>query len=65
MDVGLILQAAGVGMIVAIACQLLNKAGRDEQATLVSLIGIVLVLLLLMQEIGKLFDAVKSVFGIG
>ncbi len=63
MDVGLILKVVGVGMIVTVSCQILSKAGRDEQSMLVSLSGIVLVLLLLMGEIGKLYDTIRSVFG--
>lgn len=64
MDIGLLLKVAGVGMIVAVACQILSKTGRDEQATLVSVTGIVLVLLLLVDEIGALFDAIREVFGL-
>lgn len=63
MDVGLILKVVGVGMIVTVSCQILSKAGRDEQSMLVSLSGIVLVLLLLIGEIGKLYDAIRSIFG--
>ena len=63
MDVGLILKVVGVGMIVTVSCQILSKAGRDEQSMLVSLSGIVLVLVLLMGEIGKLYDTIRSVFG--
>ena len=64
MDIGLIMKVAGIGMIVTVACQILNKAGRDEQATLVSIAGIVIVLIMLVTEIGRLFDAVKEVFGL-
>lgn len=63
MDVGLVLKVAGVGMIVTVACQILTKAGRDEQSTLVSLTGIVIVLLMLIEEIGTLFSTVWRVFG--
>ena len=63
MDVSFILKIAGVGMIVVVCCQILSKMGRDEQATMVSVGGIILVLLLLVGEIGELFDAVKEVFG--
>ena len=63
MDVGLILKVVGVGMIVTVSCQILSKAGRDEQSMLVSLSGIVLVLLLLMGEIGKLYETIRAVFG--
>lgn len=64
MDVGLIMKVAGIGMIVTVACQILSKAGRDEQATLVSITGIVIVLIMLVSEIGTLFDTVKEVFGL-
>ena len=64
MDVGLILRVAGVGMLVSIACQILSKAGRDEQSMLVSIAGMVIVLLMLMEEIGRLFDTVRQVFGV-
>ena len=64
MDVGLILRVAGVGMLVSIACQILSKAGRDEQSMLVSIAGMVIVLLMLIEEIGRLFDAVRQVFGV-
>ena len=64
MDIGMVMKVAGVGITVAIACQILNKAGREEQAMLVSIAGIVLVLLLLVEEIGKLFDTVKGIFGL-
>lgn len=64
MDVGLILRVAGVGMLVSVACQILGKAGRDEQSMLVSIAGMVIVLLMLMEEIGRLFDTVRQVFGV-
>ena len=64
MDIGLIMKVAGIGMIVTVACQILSKAGRDEQATLVSITGIVIVLIMLVSEIGRLFDVVMEVFGL-
>lgn len=64
MDVGLVLKVAGVGLLVSVAQQILSRAGRDEQAMLVSIAGIVLVLLLLVEEIGRLFGLVESVFGL-
>lgn len=63
MDVGMILKVAGVGLTVSIAYQLLSKYGRDEQAVLVSLAGIVIVMLMLVDKIGTLFGSVRSVFG--
>ena len=64
MDVELLMKVAGIGMIVTVVCQVLNKAGRDEQATLVSITGIVVILLLVVEEIGALFDALRGIFGL-
>lgn len=64
MDIELIMKVAGVGMLVTVVCQILNKAGRDEQATLVSITGIIIILLLLVEEIGNLFGALREVFGL-
>ena len=64
MDVGLVLKGAGVGLLVSVAQQILSRAGRDEQAMLVSMAGLILVLLLLVEEIGNLFALVESVFGL-
>ena len=63
MDVSLVLKVAGVGLLVSVAQQILSRAGREEQAMLVSIAGIVLVLLLLIEEIGRLLSLVESVFG--
>ena len=63
MDVALILKIAGVGVLVSIASAILNKSGRDEQAMLVGVAGIVVVMLLLVGEIGNLFETIRSVFG--
>ena len=63
MDVSLILRVAGVGLMVAAAVQILQKIGRDEQATLVTVSGIVVVFLMLVGEIGELFAAVREIFG--
>lgn len=63
MDIGLILKIAGVGVLVSIASVILNKSGRDEQAMLLTVAGIVVVMLLLVGEIGNLFATVQSVFG--
>ena len=64
MDISLILKIAGVGIVVAIAYQMLQRMGRDEQATLLSLAGVVTVLLLVVGEIERLFSTVRGIFGI-
>ena len=64
MDIGFILKIAGIGMIVAVVCQILGKAGREDQSTMVSLGGIVLVWLILMERIGELIESLKRIFGL-
>jgi stage III sporulation protein AC len=64
MDVELILKVAGVGMIVAVVCQILSRVGRDDQSSMVSLAGVVVVLLLLAERIGALITMLRGAFGI-
>ena len=64
MDVSLLLKIAGIGMLVAVSCQVLSKIGREDQATMVSVAGIIVVLLILVGELGELFNTVKDVFGL-
>jgi len=63
LDIGIILKVAGVGILVSAASQILTKSGRDEQAMLVTVSGIIVVLIMLVQEIDELFSLVRSVFG--
>lgn len=64
MDIDLIFKIAAVGIIVAVLNQVLIRAGREEQATMTTIAGIVVVLSLLVKQISDLFDLVKSVFGL-
>lgn len=64
MDVNLIIKIAGIGMLVATACQVLSKSGRDEIAALVSVAGVIIVLSMLVTKIGEVFAGVKSIFGL-
>lgn len=63
MDIGVVLKVAGVGILVSVAAQILSKSGRDEQSMLVTISGIVVVFLMLIEEIDKLFSLIRSVFG--
>lgn len=63
MDVDLIFKVAAIGMLVAILNILLKKSDRDEQALLVTIIGLIIVLLIVVQEVAKLFDTIRSLFG--
>ncbi len=60
----LIFKIAAVGILVAILNQVLSRTGRDEQAMLVTLTGLVVVLLVLVEEIGRLFSTLRQVFGL-
>lgn len=64
MSAELILKIAGIGILVAVACQILSKTGREEQATFVAVAGIIIAILMLVGEIGGLFDKIRSVFGL-
>ena len=64
MNTELIPKIAGLGILVAVACQILAKTGRDEQATFVAVAGIIIALVMLVGEIGGLFDKIQSVFGL-
>ena len=64
MDVDLIFQIAGIGIIVAVLHQLLVRSGREEQALLTTIAGLSVVLFIIVQKIGELFDMVKSIFNL-
>ncbi len=64
MEIELVLKAAGVGMIIAVVCQILSKAGRDEQSTMVSLVGMVVIFMLLAQRIGEVIKILRDVFSL-
>lgn len=63
MDVSLILKITGIGLLVSVACQVLSKSGRDEQATLLSIGGIIIVMLLIVSELDTLFSTLSKIFG--
>ena len=63
MDISLIIKIAGIGMLVSVASQILSKSGRDEQAMLVTVAGIIAALMLLISQISELFDIIVSAFG--
>ena len=62
MDIDLIFKIAAVGIIVSILNQVLVRSGREEQATMTSLDGLVVVLMIVVQRIAELFDLVKTLF---
>ena len=64
MDIDLIFKIAAIGIIVSILNQVLSKSGREEQATMITLTGLVVVLMIVAQKIADLFELVKSLFGL-
>ena len=62
MDVDLIFKIAAIGIIVAVLNQLLVRSGREEQAMMTTLAGLVVVLMILVQEISDLFTLIKNLF---
>jgi len=64
MNVDLIFKIAAIGILVSVLNQVLVRAGRDEQATMVTLTALVVVLMMVVQEIAKLFTLVKNLFGL-
>lgn len=63
MNVDLIFRIAAVGILVAVLNMLLSRSGRDEQALLTTIAGLVVVLVIIIQEISSMFDLIKSLFG--
>lgn len=63
MDIDLIFKIAAVGIIVSILNQVLSRSGRDEQATMTTLAGLIVVLMIIVQKISDLFSLVKQLFG--
>lgn len=64
MDVNLIFRIAAVGILVSVVCQVLKQSGREEQAYLVTLAGLILVLIWIVPYISDLFDSVKILFSL-
>ena len=64
MNVDLIFRIAAIGILVSVLNQVLSRSGRDEQATMTTLAGLVVVLMMLVQQISDLFQLVKTLFGL-
>ncbi|MEG1779130.1 MAG: stage III sporulation protein AC [Oscillospiraceae bacterium] len=62
MDIDLIFKIAAIGIVVSVLNQVLERSGREEQAMMTTLAGLIVVLMMIIQEISVLFDTVKTVF---
>lgn len=64
MDVDLVFKIAAIGIIVSVLNQVLIKSGREEQAMMTTLAGLIVVLMMIIKQIDTLFKTIKSVFGL-
>ena len=63
MDISLILKITGIGLLISVSCQVLSKSGRDEQSTMLSIAGIIIVMVLIISELEGLFSTLSRIFG--
>ena len=63
MDISIILKITGIGLLISVACQVLSKSGRDEQSTMLSIAGIIIVMVLIISELEGLFSMLSRIFG--
>lgn len=63
-DVNVIFKIAGVGILISVLNMVLKQAGKEEQAQMLTLVGVVVVLLMVIQLIQRLFEDVRAVFGL-
>lgn len=64
MDIAVILKVAGAGLLVSVSYMILSRSGREEMAMLVSLAGIIIILLMIMDRASGLFDVIRRTFGL-
>ena len=64
MDISILFKIAGIGILIAVIHQILSKAGREDQAMMVSMCGIIIVLTMVVKEISTLFETVRTVFNL-
>lgn len=64
MDVDLVFKIAAVGILVSVLNQVLTRSGREEQANMTTLAGLIVVLMMVVQKISELFELVKTLFGL-
>ncbi|MBO5744773.1 MAG: stage III sporulation protein AC [Clostridia bacterium] len=64
MDIGTLLKVVGIGFLVSVAYQMLSRTGREEQAMLVSIAGMIVVTLMLLGGLSDLVNTLRSLFGI-
>lgn len=64
MDITILFKMAAIGIIVTVICQILKKSDRDDIATMVSIVGLVIVLAVVVGMVGDLFEDIQTIFGL-
>ena len=64
MNIDVIFKIAAIGILIAVICQILKKNDRDDIATMVSIVGLIIVLTIVVNMIGELFDTIKNIFNL-
>ena len=64
MDISVIFKLAAIGIVITVVCQVLKKSDRDDIATVVSIVGLVIVLTVAVTMIGDLCSAIQEIFGV-
>lgn len=64
MDIDLLFKIAGIGILIAVLNQVLTKAGREDQAMMTTLTGVIIVLMMVISKISELFDMVRKTFNL-
>ena len=64
MDISILFKMAGIGIVITVICQILKKSDRDDIATLVSIVGLVIVLAVVVSMVGDLFNEIQNIFGL-
>ncbi len=64
MDITILFKMAAIGIIITVICQILKKSDRDDIATLVSIVGLIIVLTIVVGMIGDLFKQIQDIFGL-
>ena len=64
MDITVLFKMAAIGIVITVICQILKKSDRDDIATLVSIVGLIIVFAVVVGMIGDLFEQLKTIFGL-
>jgi stage III sporulation protein AC len=64
LDISILFKIAAIGIIITVICQILKKSDMDDIATLVSIVGLIIVLAVVVSMVGDLFSQIKDIFGL-